>query len=316
MAIERRYSEIRFEGNNLSGIAIRYGEVAQIGGLGSERFRAGCFGDLTQADCILNLQHSRESPIARTGGGGLELIDTSKTLEIRASLNPEIAGKAIALVQSKILRGLSVEFVSLRESIENSVRVIERARLHGIGLVDKPAYSGSIVSVRASGFRSKVPYGRSVSCECVSGDCTHAVLSGESFIDLDEVIAGNSDKDVTAFVGDYKNTVGSVKDGSLRLSQDDTGLIVDIPRMPATQAVTDLIETSSVVGILARPYFKETAQSKSESTVEVDSEGNKVLNVKGANLRGILIGASDKSSGWEAGEFIPVQQDRRRRLWL
>lgn len=317
MAItEKRYFELRNQGNELSGTAIRYGDVASIAGIGRERFVAGCFGDLSSADVILNEQHDRNKPIARTGGGGLELIDTNTSLEIRANLNPEIAGKCLALVKSKVLRGLSVEFQTLKQRIEANTRIIERANLVGIGVVDKPAYANSIVQVRASGFSSYVPYGRPLSCQCAGGDCTHTILSGESFIDLDEIITArqkpNGD-DITAAVEGYSDTVASLKNGSLRLSQDANGLTIEIPRLPSTQKVADMIEQSAVVGILARPYFQQTPEVKSEIE-EID--GNLTQIVKGgADLRSIILGPSDKSGGWTPGEFVPIQDTRRKR-WI
>lgn len=312
----RRFSEFTQDGNTLTGIAIRYNELANIGSF-QERIVPGAFGDLANQDIILNLQHNREKPIARTGGGGLELIDTDTSLQIRANLNPDFASRAIAMVKAKILRGLSVEFLPIQKAIENSVTVIRKAKLVGIGLVDKPAYSGSIVQVRASSFRSNIPYGVTLGCECVSGNCTHAILTGESFIDIDAIIANRikpDGSDVTAFVADYSNTVGSLKDGTLRMEQDANGLTVEIPRLPNTSAVNDLIETSAVAGVLARPYFKEQG---SESVEETDSEGNQVLRVKGANLRGIVLGSTDRSDGWTAGQFLPIQDTRRsRKVWL
>lgn len=303
---ERRYSQFRASGNVLAGTAIKYGDVA-VTSMGRERFRAGCFKPI--GDVILNYMHLRTEPICRNGpNGNLQLIDTEQSLEVRAELNPDFDGKILDRVRTQTLRGLSVEFIPVEESIEENIRVISKANLVGIGLVDKPAYPKSVVQLRASGFRSRVPYGKSLGCECVSGDCTHAVLSGESFIDIDEIIAGKSERDVTAVVGDYKDTVGSLKQGTLRLEQTDDGLDIEIPRLPATQAVNDLIEMAAGATLLARPYFKQTEQSKSESVIETDDEGNKVLRVKGANLKSIVLGFSDRDDGWSPGEFVPVEQ--------
>ena len=124
---EKRYCEFRADGNTLIGTAIRYGDVASIGGI-QEKFEPGAFGDLSSADILLTLQHDRSKPVCRTGSG-LSLIDTQDSLQIRAILNPEIASKTLALVKSKILRGLSIEFRPVQERIENNVRVIERAIL-------------------------------------------------------------------------------------------------------------------------------------------------------------------------------------------
>ena len=51
-----------------------------------ERFESGAFGDLATADVLLNAQHQRAVPLARTGGGGLVLLDTLMELRIDATL--------------------------------------------------------------------------------------------------------------------------------------------------------------------------------------------------------------------------------------
>ena len=152
--MERRFSELRAEGRTLSGVAVTYGETARIGSF-SERFEPGAFGDVSGLDVILNVQHQRARPIARTGGrdpgGGLTLIDSPESLRMRADLPPtREADDALALVRSRVLRGLSVEFRAIRDSWENgrSLRVIHEAKLGGLGLVDSPAYPGSGVEAR------------------------------------------------------------------------------------------------------------------------------------------------------------------------
>ena len=60
----------------------------------------------TRADVILNVQHDRGRPIARTGGGGLELLDNSIELGIRATIPETRDGDdALKLVNKRILRG-------------------------------------------------------------------------------------------------------------------------------------------------------------------------------------------------------------------
>ena len=84
----------------------------------------GAFGSLAGADVILNRQHDRNAPLARTGGGGLSLEDGPDVLGIRAELPPtREADDVLALVRSGVLRGLSVEFVSRSEHDEGGVRV-------------------------------------------------------------------------------------------------------------------------------------------------------------------------------------------------
>ena len=100
----------------LSGRMIRYGDIATLP-FGKEVIDAGAFGDLSNADLILNRQHDRAKPLARTGGGGLEIIDSPTELRLQADLPDTPTGReAITLVRNGILRGFSIEFVATRIS--------------------------------------------------------------------------------------------------------------------------------------------------------------------------------------------------------
>ena len=112
----------------------------------------GAFGDVKACDVILNRQHQRTLILARTGGGGLTLDDNERRLLVSAEL-PETreAQDAIVMVQRKLLRGFSLEFRAREERFENRTRIIERAELVGVSLVDTPAYSDSQVALRALG---------------------------------------------------------------------------------------------------------------------------------------------------------------------
>ena len=149
MTTEYRFCEVRREGRVLEGTAISYGDVARVGSR-AERFEAGALGAVESLDVLLNVQHDRARPLARTGGGGLVLTDTPAALEVRAEL-PETreATDALALVEAGVLRGLSLEFVATRERMEGPTRVIASARLVNIGVVDRPAYPASTVAARA-----------------------------------------------------------------------------------------------------------------------------------------------------------------------
>ena len=147
MTLERRFCELRFDGDArvVEGVAMRYGDVAVLP-WGRERFEARA---LAGDDVLLNLQHDRARPIARTSGGGLTLVNTDKALTLRAEL-PETrdADDCLALLRGGVLRGLSVEFRADAERIEGDVRVVERATLHAVAVVDKPAYGDSVAAAR------------------------------------------------------------------------------------------------------------------------------------------------------------------------
>ena len=103
-----RYADLaEVKGRTLRGVLLRYGDVAK--GY-KERILAGAFGDLSSADILLNLQHDRGRPLARTGGG-LTLTDGPEHLQVTAVL-PETrdADDALKLIESGVLRGLSCEF--------------------------------------------------------------------------------------------------------------------------------------------------------------------------------------------------------------
>lgn len=161
MKNEIRFCELRAaEGERiLTGTAIRYGDVAVLP-WGKERFEAGAF-DVSKSDVILNTMHIRTAPLARTGGGGLELRDSPEALTIRAELpDTRDADETLTLVRTKVLRGLSVEFRAEDEAMVNGIRVIRRATLGGVGVVDRPAYADSTVAAMRSKLAGERSAGR------------------------------------------------------------------------------------------------------------------------------------------------------------
>ena len=148
--LEQRFAllEYRAENGRVSGVALRYGDVATIGGQFRERFEPLAFGDVSGLDVIARLQHDRGRPIGRTGGGGLELTDSADALRAELVL-PTTQGGADAaeLLRLRILRGWSVEFEATAERYEDGVRVVEKAELKGLGLVDQPAFDDSLATI-------------------------------------------------------------------------------------------------------------------------------------------------------------------------
>ena len=134
----------------LSGRAIRYGDIATLP-FGKEVIDRGAFGNLENADLILNRQHDRGKPLARTGGGGLVIEDSPTELQLQADLPDTPTGReAMTLVRSGVLRGFSIEFRAIREYVRNQILHVGEAALVGIALVDKPAYPESQVFRHAS----------------------------------------------------------------------------------------------------------------------------------------------------------------------
>ena len=137
----------------LSGVALRFGSVATLP-WGRERFEQGALV-ADPAGVILNVQHDRGRPLARFPDGGLELDFGRDALQIRAAVADTSAGRdAVALVRAGVLRGLSVEFRAEDERQVDGVRVVTRARLSGIGVVDDGAYDDTMVAAARARMRS------------------------------------------------------------------------------------------------------------------------------------------------------------------
>lgn len=143
--MEYRFAEFRADTDGIGGVVMRYGDRGTIGNF-TEEFRAGVFGD--PGDVILNVQHQRAKPVARTGAG-LELSDTASELRAMVRFPDTAFGReARELVDAKILRGFSVEFRALEDEWQGNHRIVKRATLYGIALVDRPAYSDSQIAER------------------------------------------------------------------------------------------------------------------------------------------------------------------------
>ena len=142
--LEYRFAPVALEGRVLSGTIMQYGEIA-TGAPRPERFLPGAF---EFDDVLLNVQHDRKRPLARTPETMI-LTDTAEALTLTATL-PETreCDDILELVRKRVLTGLSVEFRAVRERLEGRVRVIEKAILSAVGVVDIAAYAGAVVEAR------------------------------------------------------------------------------------------------------------------------------------------------------------------------
>lgn len=142
--IERRAFEFRAdESGRIEGIAVPYNSPGTVADF-TERFVPG---SVTFRDVILNVQHDRKRPLARTDGGGLELRDGPDALRARIDLPDTADGRdAQELIRRGVFRGLSVEFRAIRDSWQGRERTIHEAELSGLAIVDRPAYAGATVA--------------------------------------------------------------------------------------------------------------------------------------------------------------------------
>lgn len=274
---EYRYAEFRaVDGRTVHGTAVVYGDVATRPGGVKEMFMPGAFGDVSALDCILHVQHTRDRPLARTGGGGLALTDSPERLEVAAEMPPTRDGDdCLELIQRGILRGFSNEFFARRDRCQGDTRIIETALLSGVGLVDIPSYPQSrILEVRASGdgLKGSFAYDRDVHISD-SGKVRKQRFKAGSFTYAIE----QPDREITLTLGDGSRQLASKQSGSLILKDTPQALTFEVKQLPKTSYAKDflaLLRAGSVApGVI--PIFSRVPRSVSkDADFDEEEKGN------------------------------------------
>lgn len=149
--MERRSFALELrQDRSFGGIAVSYSDEADIGGAFKERFKSGC---IELRDPTLNLQHRRELILARQDRG-LAFDDNADRLAVSVDLpKTRIADDALDLINAGLLAGFSVEFVCRKEDWDESgsvpVRTVLQCEIHGLAVVDKPAFPKSTLQREA-----------------------------------------------------------------------------------------------------------------------------------------------------------------------
>lgn len=253
-ATEKRFIEFRRSGDDLEGVVVRYGEQAHIPGIGAETFNAGALKPVPDG-VILNLMHNREKPVSREGAG-LTITASAESVSLRSALPDTVYGReAKELVDAGVLRGFSVEFRSLKESREGGIRVIQEAELHAVGLVDKPAYKGSVLQHR---FKQEF---RSGSFSPIHIEYRQRnrrpVISGRILYDVEGMTSAANKRSLKVLKGafqnleegeiflldgfDYGKPLASTQDGNLIIRNTDKYLEFEARDLPRTTATADLL---------------------------------------------------------------------------
>ena len=154
--VERRFAAVELrvaEGSSaatVEGVCVRYGDECRLPGF-RERFRAGAFGNVDGLDVFANVMHDRSRPLACTNGGGLLLSDSTEHLRAVVELPPTRDGEdAAELLKRRVLTGFSIEFQVEAERFEaDDLRIVEKAVLRGVSIVDRPAYGDSVAKIAA-----------------------------------------------------------------------------------------------------------------------------------------------------------------------
>ena len=325
-------------GLRLSGIAVRYGDIAGPPRLRfRERIEPGAFGNLAGVDVRLNRQHDRGRLLARTNGGGLELHDSPDALRFTVQLPDTADARDVhTLVRSGVMRGASIEYDALRERQSGGVSVVERARLSGLAIVDSGAYADSLVEARAEIRQS----GRGI--------------EGSFYYDVDRVTSDREsmepdslrlrasrktrvspgafaytlrdpEREVQLLMGpDFGKPLASVQAGTLQLEDVASALNFIAEILPETSYVADLRAAfttgAAVFGV--QPLYRVPPPDVVPNAVTVIPEpGNPGVEIEVVNeavLTGIAVVSRPPRGNPGSVNLRGAEYTRtaRRRLWL
>ena len=307
--------EVRVSGRTLTGAAMVYGSRAKDR---AEMFEPGSLVPVLPV--TLNLQHDPTREIASTADDSLRLADTAEALNISADLREGSA--ELELVRRGALRGLSVEFAPIRERRESGLRVVSRAALPAIGLVDSGSYRTAVelrhaattldVESRVRMGRTlevAIPAGKRLACECSGPGCRFAEMVAEGLQTAFDEAFDQFEREVVATWANYSQPLGSVSRGTLRRT-GPTDLAIDLPDDDFGRAVVAANEST---GVVVRPYLDP-----------VDSVGERVgetMVYTKPVIRAFVVSATDKREGWPEPKMIATPdidepRARQRRIWL
>ncbi len=139
--LETRSFEVRLEADTreVVGLAVPYGQVADIGGVYREQFVPGAIRSIE--DVKLFWQHSE--PIGKI----LEGRDTEEGFEIRAMISDTPRGQeAYTLLRDGVINKFSVGFMAVEQTREGDLVTRTHVDLREVSLVSFPAFSQASVS--------------------------------------------------------------------------------------------------------------------------------------------------------------------------
>ena len=309
--LERRAAvQFRAEGRTISGVALRYGDIAPSF---NERFESGAFADLS--DVRLDTQHDRRRILARTGAG-LELTDSADALTFRAELPAtREADDALELVRRRILRGASVEFLARQERRDGNTRVVTAAELVAVSIVDDPAFKQSTIETRRArgGLFGGYKYGR-LHLTSASGRVRKTRLkSGALDFSIDE------GRELTVNLGSSLNsTLATRSSGTLEVAKSAEGVSASIRRLPATQAASDLVALQDAgIALHLRPRYQvpDSLPSGKAAFVDVPEPGNESVLIREVS-EAVLLGFDLTVRGGDNGfEPITLTPGPGRKRW-
>ena len=261
LGAEYRYADIDDrDGRTILGTVVRYGDVSTANATGMmEVFEVGAFGDVSEIDTTLNIQHDRRKLIGRTQGGGLEFTDSKERLLVAATVPETRDGDdALLMVEKGLLRGFSVEYRARQERFLNAARSIQKARLPGLALVDRPAYDDSVIAeIRqtGAGIEGVFPYDQDTIISATGKTRKERVKAGAF-----SYAVKAPDREINLILGDNSKPLGSKMSGSLKLEDTPKGLKFKVEKLPRTSYVADFLSMlrSKTVTPGVVPFFSPT----------------------------------------------------------
>ena len=145
MEIETRHIEMRLDDaeGTIRGIAVPYGQAANIGGAYEERFAPGAIRSVEDVKIYYGHQHD-DLPIGRV----IEGRDTEEGFEIVAKLTKGVqrADETLALMRDGVLNRFSVGFVPVEQTRDGNVVTRTLVDLKEVSVVAFPAYSAAEIT--------------------------------------------------------------------------------------------------------------------------------------------------------------------------
>lgn len=139
--METREFEVRadLEERTITGIAVPYGQDANIGGAYMERFVPGAIGDVTD----VKLFYGHEEPIGKVLTGR----DTDAGYEITAKVSDTARGNEVmTLMRDGVLNKFSVGFVPLESERDGQTVTRTKVSLKEVSVVPFPAFAGANIT--------------------------------------------------------------------------------------------------------------------------------------------------------------------------
>ncbi len=123
-----------------SGLAATY-DLDQ----GGDRIVPGAFTRTLQSAKVFPLlwQHQADNPI-----GHVTCTETSQGLQVEGSivLSDAVGKKAFDLMKAQVIRGLSIGYSTLQETVENGVRLLKEIKLFEVSAVTFPMNEAALIA--------------------------------------------------------------------------------------------------------------------------------------------------------------------------